>query len=397
MAASSVEALLGLVQARRGDLDFFNVSTAVARLPKLLEFEGVAWPGAGAAPGRPLATSLPTPPPHLRPAAAQLAQLLGALVAQHLPDFDARAVANSAWAFAKLRYVPDPALPRLLCGEALVKLDGFGAQNLANMAWAMVYLHHRDERLLSVLAHKLGLVAGELKPQEVANAMWALASLEHMPPNTLVALSARTLQVVHQLKEQELSNIMWAAGRLRGVEPSLLLALVTEAHAKMPTFLPQARGVSNIVWAMGQLQHQDTGFLRAVAHRFSHRMQAFDTQALANLAQGVGALGWREPPLGQAILSEAALRLAGDWISPNNLANLAWSAAVLGLRNDSFDHALAAVLAARGSSLEAGPLAVLLWSQAHLQAQGQGGPAAQQVLDAVERAACAWLPRHTAQ
>lgn len=67
----------------------------------------------------------------------------------------ARGLANTAWAFGKLRYVPDAALPALLSTHAVARIHEFAAQNLSNLAWAMVYMHHKDEQLLGLMSQKV--------------------------------------------------------------------------------------------------------------------------------------------------------------------------------------------------------------------------------------------------
>jgi hypothetical protein len=54
--------------------------------------------------------------------------------------FDARGLANSAWAFAKLKYVPaasspsaSPPLPSVIAAAALRRLHEFSPQNLSNL------------------------------------------------------------------------------------------------------------------------------------------------------------------------------------------------------------------------------------------------------------------------
>ena len=93
---------------------------------------------------------------HLCPVARELADRLCALVAAHVHEFDARGIANTAWAFAKLRYMPDERLPAMLCAEASMKIHDFVAQNLSNLAWALVYLHDRDDGLLTMMSQRVG-------------------------------------------------------------------------------------------------------------------------------------------------------------------------------------------------------------------------------------------------
>ncbi len=60
--------------------------------------------------------------------ARALVDHLYALSLQHLHTFDARGLANTAWAFAKMRYVPDASLPAALSAEATSRIHEFAAQ-----------------------------------------------------------------------------------------------------------------------------------------------------------------------------------------------------------------------------------------------------------------------------
>jgi len=63
--------------------------------------------------------------------AKALADHLMRLSMQHMHTFDARGLANCAWAFAKLKYVPDAGLPTMLATEVATRLragDDFAAQ-----------------------------------------------------------------------------------------------------------------------------------------------------------------------------------------------------------------------------------------------------------------------------
>ena len=47
---------------------------------------------------------------------------------RNVHQFDARGLANSAWAFAKMRFVPSASLPSIIAEEAGRKMEGFSAQ-----------------------------------------------------------------------------------------------------------------------------------------------------------------------------------------------------------------------------------------------------------------------------
>jgi hypothetical protein len=80
---------------------------------------------------------------------------LANLMATHIDTFDARGLANSAWAFGKLKYAPSQKLPALIASAAIGKLNGFSAQNLSNLLWSFVYLHHLDEDLMTAVSKQV--------------------------------------------------------------------------------------------------------------------------------------------------------------------------------------------------------------------------------------------------
>lgn len=76
-------------------------------------------------------------------------------MATHINTFDARGLANSAWAFGKLKYSPSQKLPALIAAAAMDKMEAFSAQNLSNLLWSFVYLHYRNEQLMSAMAKQV--------------------------------------------------------------------------------------------------------------------------------------------------------------------------------------------------------------------------------------------------
>jgi len=80
---------------------------------------------------------------------------LAQLMAANISSFDARGLANSAWAFGKLKYAPSHQLPALIAAAAVDKIKAFSAQNMSNLLWSFVYLHYKDERLLNVVAEQV--------------------------------------------------------------------------------------------------------------------------------------------------------------------------------------------------------------------------------------------------
>lgn len=82
---------------------------------------------------------------------------LASLMANNINTFDARGLANSAWAFGKLKYAPNQKLPALIAAAAVDKMEAFSAQNLSNLLWSFVYLHYRDEQLMTAVAKQVSV------------------------------------------------------------------------------------------------------------------------------------------------------------------------------------------------------------------------------------------------
>eukprot|EP00879_Flechtneria_rotunda_P023961 GHRR01025381.1.p2 GENE.GHRR01025381.1~~GHRR01025381.1.p2 ORF type:complete len:153 (+),score=54.62 GHRR01025381.1:1093-1551(+) len=80
---------------------------------------------------------------------------LASLMATHINTFDARGLANASWALGKLKYASNPKLPALIAAAAMDKMEAFSAQNLSNLLWSFVYLHHRNDQLLTAVAQQV--------------------------------------------------------------------------------------------------------------------------------------------------------------------------------------------------------------------------------------------------
>lgn len=64
-------------------------------------------------------------------------------------------LANAAWAFGKLRYVPDAVLPALIAKASIDKIADFRAQNLSNLLLSCAYLNYRNEELWASVAKQV--------------------------------------------------------------------------------------------------------------------------------------------------------------------------------------------------------------------------------------------------
>lgn len=370
MAASTVEDLLSLVKAKGSQFDFFNVSSALARVPKLVGVDQCA------------ANEV-----HLDFSARALVDELARLMAGIIQTFDARGLANAAWAFGKLKYTPSHALPSLIANEAKKRITEFSPQNLSNMLWSFVYMHHRDEELLAAIAKQVVEKVLLFKPQELSNAIWAFASLEYSTAPLLSAISAQTLTMAKQFKEQELSNIIWALGKLHFHDEQVYEALLTEIKAKLKHFLPQ--GVSNVAWALATVMHHDDEFLDLVVMQCSGDLSNFDVQALSNLAWALATLGHSRSSFFSEVVYQALEHV--HRLSPQNLSNILWACATLGFNDPRVLSAWAQQTLLKLHAFEAQGLSNSAWSFAKL------GHYDAQLFDSLAQAALTKLPAFTSQ
>ncbi|GIL82487.1 hypothetical protein Vretifemale_11309 [Volvox reticuliferus] len=385
MACRTTEELLALVQHRGAYFDYFNISTALARVPKL----ALMCPGVPAGAGQTGfyhhthgvagALSPPPPPPPSVPAAAaavlpgdvhldaagrSLLDHLAQLMMTQINSFDARGLANSAWAFGKLKYVPSGGLPAVIAQAALRRMSDFSPQNLSNLVWSFVYMHHADEALLSAASRFVCARVGEFKPQELANVVWAFASLGHREETMLNVAAEQAQRIAPLFKEQELSNMLWALGKMSLRDrPDVLEALMAETRAKLPAFLPQ--GISNVAWALASVGHADVRFLDQVVAQCGKQLAAFDVQALANLVWAMASLGYYKPHFVGAVVNECLSR-GLDRLSPQNLSNILWGCATLNHRDPRMLSAWAAQTLDKLASFEPQGVSNTAWAFARL-------------------------------
>eukprot|EP00775_Hariotina_reticulata_P012456 gene12456-12592_t len=305
MNTHSMRELHTMVRSKGSMFDFFNISSAIARVPKLVGPAGGVQNDV---------------------TAKALVDDLAQLMAANINSFDARGLANSAWAFGKLKYAPSHQLPALIAAAAVDKIEAFSAQNMSNLLWSFVYLHYKDERLLNVVAEQAARKVEEFKPQELANVVWALASMEHYDRHLMDVVGQRALVLVDQFKEQELSNVVWAFAKLHHYDPELFGNLLTAVKAKLPHFLPQ--GVSNVAWALATAGHEDSGLFQRLLDHCMTDVASYDVQGLSNIMWACATLGHRDATFLAAATRECSDRI--ERMSSQNLSNALWACATLG-------------------------------------------------------------------
>lgn len=371
MTANSTGELLSLVRQHGASFDFFNISTAIARVPKLVGPHGCGG--------------------QMDPTCKALVDDLAKLMEQHIDAFDARGLANAAWALGRLRYAgPSRELPGLIAGAARNKLGEFCAQNIANTLWALVYMHHRSEPLLRAAAQQVISKACDFKPQELANLVWAYASLEFRDDAMLQAVARRAHSLANQFNEQELSNLIWGLGKLRYGDAELYDHLLRCVASKLHAFTPQ--GVANVAWGIATAGHRDVPLFRSLLAKCVRELPANDVQGLANMMWAAGALGVRDEVFMAAAAGECCRRV--DDLSPQQLANALWACGTLGWSDPRTISRLADAVAARSGGFEPQALSNCAWALAKL---GASGGLRSQVFEALAAAALPKARAFTAQ
>mmetsp|Transcript_73438 Transcript_73438/g.212702 ORF Transcript_73438/g.212702 Transcript_73438/m.212702 type:complete len:744 (-) Transcript_73438:87-2318(-) len=214
-------------------------------------------------------------------------------LASAAPMMATQGIANTAWAFARVRRQEASlfrALAEAACREHI--LVAFKPQELSNVVWAFATVGLPSRPLFSHLADILVSRCWELPPQNVANMLWAYAKLSApcrervFPPLLQVTMSR-----LDQYKPQEISAILWAAAR---------------------EIACGGEGGSNVA--------DYRALFRAVPMHFWHRLQDFTSQALACMVEAftLAEVDWL--PFFEHVVRESLRRL--DSFEPPSLCTL---------------------------------------------------------------------------
>ena len=177
--------------------------------------------------------------------------------------FSARDVAASSWAFASLDFF-DEALFEALArvSTAMCARDAFDARALANVAWAHAKASAGDEAgrrdLFSGVARALTrraavLSDSDMPSRDIANAVWAFAKACHPDDALFDALLLRVQTTdprLERFNNQDLVNAAWAYAKLaaRGAQ-ALFTAMRATIKARADADAFTAANITTLVWA----------------------------------------------------------------------------------------------------------------------------------------------------
>ena len=302
-------------------------------------------------------------------------------------DWTAQGVSNAAWAFATLGVsARDPLghetfLFSLFSAiETKARGGAFNAQETANALWAVARLAAGDvgadvfdsEAEANVAARTEGRFQNVFDSEALRSAHAAASALAASTTGSWFERQRRG----GGLESQHVANIAWACGKL-GLASDARVAEAVAAAAAAAAPGANAQELSMIAWAMAEfpasafahygadgvsaysrMETETNGHLRPVAASFASRAAegVASPQQLATTARAFAKLGALDSGLMDAI-AEAVLALPGpleDRVLPQDVANLLWAFAKLGLgEEETHVRAFGALAAAARARLRA--------------------------------------------
>ena len=305
-------------------------------------------------------------------------------------DWTAQGVSNAAWAFATLGASArdDGHETTLLCLfsaiETKARGGAFNAQETANALWAVARLAAAGADAEEEEANVAAGTDGQKNRGDVFDVFDSEALRSARAAASALAASTTGSWFERQrrgggLESQHVANIAWACGKL-GLASDARVAEAVAAAAAAAAPGANAQELSMIAWAMAEFpasafaagDHGESGEsaertetetetnsrLRPVAASFASRAAegVATPQQLATTARAFAKLGVLDSGLMDAI-AEAVLALPGpleDHVLPQDVANLLWAFAKLGLgEEETHVRAFGALAAAARARLRA--------------------------------------------
>eukprot|EP00741_Cyanophora_paradoxa_P004553 tig00000808_g4422.t1 len=253
-------------------------------------------------------------------------------------------------------------------------LDTATSRGVASLCYGLARCGIRDGEMLEALAGAAEERIRSFNAQEICNVAWALATLQERNGPLLEALSRRALEVLPDFSTQGLSNLAWAFAKLQAHDPALFSAVAGAAASVLPHFSSQ--GLSNLLWAFAAVQHRDEELLRRAAAELCTRMDdllvaeagppegpgagRIQSQNIANIAWAFAKLGVRDEAMMARVKEVALPRL--PLCSPQAVANLAWSFGTLKVADREMFRALAAAAGGMLPQFTSQGLSNLAWA-----------------------------------
>jgi len=202
------------------------------------------------------------------------------------------------------------------------------SQAVANTAWACAKLGYEAPKLFAEIEHQSKWLVEEGTPQDVANTAWACATLGFKAPNLFVEIEGQSKWLVEEGKPQEVANTAWACATLGLKAPRLFAEIERQSKWLVQEGNPQ--DVSNTAWACATLGVEAPNLFVEIEGQSKWLVEEGTPQAVANTAWACATLGFDAPNLFAEIDSQSKwLMVEGK---PQHIANTAWAFATLGFK-----------------------------------------------------------------
>ncbi len=248
-------------------------------------------------------------------------------------NFNSQDLANSIYAFGKLRKEPSLEFLTAWQNAAVDSIRNFNSQDLANSIYVFGVLGLKPSAEF-LNAWQSAAVAGirNFNSQELANSIYAFGVLGIKPSlEFLGAWQEAAIRSIGSFEPQGLANSIYAFGVL-GLKPSaeFLNAWQSAAVAGIRNF--NSQNLANSIYAFGVLGIKPSAkFLNAWQSAAVDGIRNFNSQDLANSIYAFGVLGIK--PSAEFLNAWQSAAVAGIRnFNPQNLANSIYAFGVLGLK-----------------------------------------------------------------
>lgn len=243
-------------------------------------------------------------------------------------QFSPQCLSTIVWALGTVK-AHHPAVFTSFAAEITVHAHSMVPQGIANTAWAFARVRRQEVALFQALAESAvrGSVVWTFKVQELSNTAWAFATVGLSHAKLFEQIAEVAVRKRHELPPQNVANLLWAYAKLIVASCSRLFPPLLEvASSRLDQYKPQE--VSAILWAAAKqtLSDKKAGcpvcrqFFTAVPAVFKSQLADFTSQALACMVEAYTLAEADDPDFMDAMINESLGRLTS--FQPPSLCTL---------------------------------------------------------------------------
>lgn len=240
---------------------------------------------------------------------------------------------------------------------------------ISGIAKAFAKLEIKDENLFKHLAIEAFEKIKDFKNSEMVEFITAFADLNIFDKNTFLTFRSWIIENIDKFSTREYKKILYSFSSLKVISPELYGALATQIKRRIDKF--SARELSSIVNSLAIANHEDNAnfndkdLFEIIARELSQK-EKIDTLSSKQLCETVVAyalIGYRNE-----VLFGYLCRAIGDHIqniSNQEIADILWSFAKLGVDDKELWRKLIAIAKPRVDSFEIPDTVKIVWALAY--------------------------------